>query len=109
PGQGGDDAHRNGVGGVRPGRAVEDVEVLTVQAVRDEGLQASRRVRLHRRVRPPPDVLLAPRPADDVFVLRTAAGEAAGIHGERAVVGKAAFAVADGVLHQGGRGEVRVD
>ena len=100
----GDHAHADPVVRVGAGEGIDDVErILRVEVLDDLRAQAVEPLLGQRVVDlAPPDAILGAGLADDELVLRRAAGERAGVDGERAAVGQRAVAAP-----QRGRVELR--
>ena len=108
PGELGDDADVQPVGGVGAGVEILHEELAAADVGAHVGEQPAEVLGRHRRVVLPPDVRHDRGLADDELVLGAAAGVAAGGDQQRAADAEVALAAGDGRLHQRGLEQVVV-
>ncbi len=110
PSLGGDQADAEAVGGIGAGVEVLGVEVLPLQVGEHPPPQRREPLGSEALIDPAPRDLAGDLGViDHELVLRGAPGVHAGLDDERAVLGEAALAAADGVLDELARGEVGID
>jgi len=104
-----DHPHREPVARVRPGIAVEEVDVAVLQIGEHLALERVEGRRVEGDVDlPPPDVALARRFPDGELVVGGAARVLAGLHQQRPARSQLPGAPAQGVLDQAGGGEIAI-
>ena len=109
PGQLGDHAHVEPVGGVGAGVKVLHEGLAALQMRDHVGAESGEGLRLHRGVVGPPDMALGAGRADDELVLGRAAGMRAGLDQHGAAAAERALPPAERMGHEVGLHEVVVD